>query len=83
MRITISYDSGSSCDETGRMVVPYGEARPLLGGGEHDHHHADHDDSDEHDDLEEGDGDDRYELLLQLCTNTGATLVWRWRDQTR
>ena len=31
--------SGSSCDETGRMVVPYGEARALLSGGEQDHDH--------------------------------------------
>ena len=29
--------SGSSCDETGRMVVPYGEARALLSGGEQDY----------------------------------------------
>ena len=31
--------SGSSCDETGRMVVPYGEARALLSGGEQDYDH--------------------------------------------
>ena len=31
----------SSCDETGRMVVPYGEARALLGGGGDSQHHDD------------------------------------------
>ena len=31
--------AGSSCDETGRMVVPYGEARALLSGGEQDLNH--------------------------------------------
>ena len=31
----------SSCDETGRMVVPYGEARALLGGGGDGQHHDD------------------------------------------
>ena len=42
IQISVLYDadfSGSSCDETGRMVVPYGEARALLSGGEQDHDH--------------------------------------------
>ena len=55
--VEITCDSGSSCDETGRMVVPYGEARALLGGGEDRHHYADSD----HDDFD--DFDDRYDFF--------------------
>ena len=77
--VEITCDSGSSCDETGRMVVPYGEARALLGGGEDRHHYADsdHDDFDDFDDF-----DDRYDFF-QLCTSTAATLAWRWTDLIR
>ena len=42
----------SSCDETGRMVVPYGEARALLGGGGDGQHHDDDSDC-----LEDNDDD--------------------------
>ena len=48
------------------MVVPYGEARALLGGGEDDHHHHHNDDNDKDHDQDDNDFDasDSYDVFF-------------------
>ena len=59
------------------MVVPYGEARALLGGGEDDHHHHDYyNDDDKDHDIGDNDSDanDSYDAFFSSCVQVPVQL---------